>query len=326
MKIYPKFSVIIPNYNNSATLERAINSVLNQSYPAHEIIVVDDGSTDASKEIIHTYGDRVRPIFQKNNGVSVARNNGASIATGDWLAFLDADDEYMQDRLLVHAEWIAEEPEIDFLLADQEARTPGGQLINLFMQSSKSGRALLQSNPNATRIKIQGTDFQDLISDGFGEIRTLSIPRSTFLRLEGFPSQHKIGENLHFFIRLYAASSTGGVIPKVVATYYIYKNSALRKDPVLTMESFYQAVSSLQSKVNTASQPIKMGFKEKRRQTRLSLAYAYLRANRRSEAIQCMLKPMLAQPGLTTIRDFLSVCRGFKSTEVPAHGILEETT
>jgi glycosyltransferase involved in cell wall biosynthesis len=326
MPFKPKFSVIIPNYNNAKTLERAINSVLNQTYPPHEIIVVDDGSTDHSREIISKFGNSVRPVFQKNQGVSAARNNGVSVATGDWLAFLDADDEYMPDRLVAHADWISEEPEIDFLLADQEARTPDGKLINFFMQSSKSGRALLDANPTATRIKIEIADFEDLISDGFGEIRTLSVPRHSFLKLGGFPRQHKIGEDLHFFIRLYAESSKGGVIPRVLATYYIYKNSTLRKSPLLTMQLFYEAVSSLKDIVRSAPGPTKKGFAEKMRQTRLSLAYAYLRENRRADAIRCMISSIFTQPGLTSIKDFLSICRGFKSIESPAHQILEETT
>ncbi|MDP2264951.1 MAG: glycosyltransferase, partial [Thiobacillus sp.] len=81
----PRFSVIIPAFNAAATLVRAIESVRAQSWPAHEIIVVDDGSTDATAEIARQYGDAVRLIQQENSGVSVARNAGAAVATGDWL-------------------------------------------------------------------------------------------------------------------------------------------------------------------------------------------------------------------------------------------------
>ena len=105
----PELSVIIPVYNNEATLARALDSVLSQSYPAHEIIVVDDGSTDGSDEVVSSYGNRIRSLYQPNGGVSAARNHGARTATGDWLAFLDADDWYYPDRLRLHAEWIAED-------------------------------------------------------------------------------------------------------------------------------------------------------------------------------------------------------------------------
>src|SRR5512135_3110971 len=72
-----RFSVIIPAFNAASTLARAIESVRAQSWPAHEIIVVDDGSTDATAEVAHQFGSAVRLIRQANSGVSVARNAGA---------------------------------------------------------------------------------------------------------------------------------------------------------------------------------------------------------------------------------------------------------
>ena len=323
---WPKFSVIIPNYNNGSTLERSIRSVLNQNYLAHEIIIIDDGSTDESKNIIKNFEGQIKVIFQENSGVSAARNAGVAIASGDWLAFLDADDEFLPDRLRLHAEWIARDPKIDFLLADQKACTSEGKLLNFFMRSSKSGRLLLQKNPNVDHIPINQPDFQDLISDGFGEIRTLSVPRDKFLKLGGFPVDHKIGEDLHFFIRLYAASSRGGVVPEVLANYYIYPNSTLRKDPVKTMQLFYQAVSSLQLIATNASHPVKMGYLEKKRQTRLSLAYAYLRANRKFDAVQIMISPLFTEPGFKSTKDFLSICRGFPAERIQTLTNIKEPT
>lgn len=94
----PNFSVIIPTYNRSATLSRAIQSVLVQTLPAWEIIVVDDGSSDDTRELAKTF-PQVRYHYQVNEGVCAARNKGAEIATGDWLIFLDSDDELELDSL-----------------------------------------------------------------------------------------------------------------------------------------------------------------------------------------------------------------------------------
>jgi glycosyltransferase involved in cell wall biosynthesis len=95
-----KFSVIIPAFNAEKTIERALASVLGQSYPAYEIIVVDDASTDNTYNLLQNYGDQIRHI-QKigNTGSSVARNTGMDAATGDYFAFLDADDTWHPDKL-----------------------------------------------------------------------------------------------------------------------------------------------------------------------------------------------------------------------------------
>jgi glycosyltransferase involved in cell wall biosynthesis len=96
------FSVVIPLYNGELTIERAINSVLKQSYPQFEIVVVDDGSTDSSSsKLLNIKDPRLRVIKQKNRGVSAARNKGIAEARNEWIAFLDADDEWLPDFLVV---------------------------------------------------------------------------------------------------------------------------------------------------------------------------------------------------------------------------------
>lgn len=92
-------SIIIPNYNHAAFLRDAIQSVLNQKFRDFEIIVVDDGSTDASREVIAQFGDQVKAIFQANKGLSAARNSGISAARGAYIGLLDADDLLEPDYL-----------------------------------------------------------------------------------------------------------------------------------------------------------------------------------------------------------------------------------
>ena len=87
-------SVIIPNYNHAAYVGDAIRSVLRQDYENFEIIVVDDGSTDNSREVIAQFGSRVRAIWQSNRGLSAARNAGLKAAGGAYVGLLDADDMY----------------------------------------------------------------------------------------------------------------------------------------------------------------------------------------------------------------------------------------
>lgn len=94
-----KVSALIPTYNRRNYVFRAIDSVLAQTVPVDEIIVVDDGSTDGTVQAIAaTYGSRVKVIQQKNMGVSVARKRAIDEAQGEWVAFLDSDDEWLPDR------------------------------------------------------------------------------------------------------------------------------------------------------------------------------------------------------------------------------------
>src|SRR5688500_3318505 len=92
-------SVIIPNHNYVHYLREAIDGVINQTYPDIEIIVVDDGSTDGSREILKSYGERIVSICQNNQGVSAARNNGVRSSRGQYVAFLDADDSWLPEKI-----------------------------------------------------------------------------------------------------------------------------------------------------------------------------------------------------------------------------------
>jgi glycosyltransferase involved in cell wall biosynthesis len=95
----PLISVIIPNYNYARFLPEAIDSVLAQTYPNVEIIVVDDGSTDNSEEVLRGYGEKLRWFRQSNKGVSAARNYGIEQSRGELLAFMDADDMWHPEKL-----------------------------------------------------------------------------------------------------------------------------------------------------------------------------------------------------------------------------------
>lgn len=111
MKETPRFSVIIPVFNRPQLVRRAIESVLKQTRPADEIIVVDDGSTDETLKVVHTFVPAVQLISQSNKGVSAARNAGIGRATGNWIALLDSDDEWLPEKLTMAEKYIQNHPE-----------------------------------------------------------------------------------------------------------------------------------------------------------------------------------------------------------------------
>jgi glycosyltransferase involved in cell wall biosynthesis len=111
-----RVTVVIPAFNEASRIGAAIESVLAQTLPAHEIIVVDDGSTDGTAEVASRPG--VRVLRQPNGGISAARNRAFREATGDWIALLDADDFWLPERLAWLARATAVRPDIDFGFSD----------------------------------------------------------------------------------------------------------------------------------------------------------------------------------------------------------------
>ncbi len=105
-------SAVIPAYNAGKYLGRTIESVLGQSRAADEIIIVDDGSTDNTADVAADYGAKVKYIHQDNAGASAARNAGIEAASCEWIAFLDADDEWLEDHLQTQAEILQRNPDL----------------------------------------------------------------------------------------------------------------------------------------------------------------------------------------------------------------------
>jgi glycosyltransferase involved in cell wall biosynthesis len=125
-------SVVIPTFNRAGLVCKAINSVLAQSHPAFEIIVVDDGSKDETRDRIKVYGDRIRYVSQENGGLSRARNTGIEAALGEWVAFLDDDDEFCPDKLAIHAESALRHPNLDVHATNTVLMSASGERTNLW--------------------------------------------------------------------------------------------------------------------------------------------------------------------------------------------------
>ena len=111
----PLVSVLIPVFNGERYVRQAIDSALGQTYPPHEIIVVDDGSTDSSRAIAESYGGKVVCIAQPNQGPSAARNRLIEASSGDWIAFLDCDDYWFPDKLEKQVAAVKQNPPADLI-------------------------------------------------------------------------------------------------------------------------------------------------------------------------------------------------------------------
>lgn len=120
-----RVSVVIPTLNRAKFIGDAIRSVQEQAVPVAEILVVDGGSTDSTREVVEKFGSPVRWMPQEGKGVAAARNTGMRRATGDWIALLDSDDLWSGDKLRVQLDFLARNPEIDFLFSDMAVVAAG---------------------------------------------------------------------------------------------------------------------------------------------------------------------------------------------------------
>jgi len=102
--VKPLVSVIMPTFDSARYIQQAVESVFQQTYPAHEVVVVDDGSTGDTRRVLGPYMERIRYVYQENQGPSAARNHGLGLARGEFVAFLDSDD-YLPPGAMT--EWLA---------------------------------------------------------------------------------------------------------------------------------------------------------------------------------------------------------------------------
>lgn len=162
----PKISIVIPTYNAEKTIASTLQSVINQTFSDVEIIIINDGSTDNTLQTIETCQDpRIRVLSYNNAGVAMARNRGISHATGEYIAFIDADDRWTTDKLELQLQALQEHPEagvayswtIDFIDGEEDRQLPGKPVYfsgNVYPQLLISNFLLHGSNPLVSRQAI----------------------------------------------------------------------------------------------------------------------------------------------------------------------------
>lgn len=221
-------SVIIPTYNYGRFIRDAIESALAQTYPALEILVIDDGSTDDTESIVANFGDRVRYVKQANAGVCSARNRGAAESSGQYVAFMDSDDMWLATKLEKQMAVFTRDPEI--------------KLMHCGMREfdSETGKTL--------RILIDGKD--GWVADGLllwegpviiGPGGTIVVDRRIFDDVGGFDPTLKVGEDWDFCYRV-ARTYKVGFVAEPLVEYRSHSAAAHRNvaDMEKGMGRFYE--------------------------------------------------------------------------------------
>ncbi|HOK65955.1 MAG TPA: glycosyltransferase family A protein [Anaerohalosphaeraceae bacterium] len=207
-------SVIIPAYNNERYLGRAIDSVLAQSRPADEIIVVDDGSTDRTAEVAQTYGEKIRCIRQDNRGPGAARNTGIRAASGEWIAFLDADDEWLPDKLAVQTDLLRRHPQLQWTC---------GNYIECLCESGRQAPALPEQRILAVLNggQISPDYLKTYAKDLTGHTDTMLIRRNLLEKAGLFRPEQKRFNDLDLWLRIAYLEPPIGYIAQPLAVHHL---------------------------------------------------------------------------------------------------------
>ena len=205
------FSVVIPLYNKVEHIKRSIDSVLEQSYSDFEIVVVNDGSTDGSGELVKKYNDkRIKLIEQDNAGVSIARNTGISNSNGLYIAFLDADDFWYPDFLDTIKNLIEKYPKAGAYATAYKVKEKDGKYYNLNFSPLP---------PYPWEGIIQ--NYFSCLASGNHSVRTsaICIKRKIFDEIGFFDPCFKIGEDTDMWIRAFLKNKIA-FSTKIQAIYY----------------------------------------------------------------------------------------------------------
>ena len=160
-------SVVIPSYNRKDFLKRSIDSAINQTKKPFEIIVVDDGSTDGTETMIKSDYDFVKFIKQKNKGVSAARNIGIKVSIGEWICFLDSDDEWKKDKLEKQINAMKSNPGYKFFHSN-EIWIKNGIRINQKKKHKKYGGDIFDKCLDMCRISPSSVMIDKTVFDEVG--------------------------------------------------------------------------------------------------------------------------------------------------------------
>lgn len=205
----PKVTVVIPAYNAEAYIAAAITSVLEQTYPNIELIVVNDGSSDGTEHIVKSFGENVRYIVHENKGLPAARNTGIAHSSGEYISFLDADDMYLAEKIEQQVRFLQQHPEYTVAYC------------HMYHFYDNAPTTLYRH----TAVCPSGNVLDTLLDRFFGQADTLCIPRHVFDTVGVFNEAYRFGEDWELNIRIAKAGYTFGFINIPLIKMRITKNS-----------------------------------------------------------------------------------------------------
>ncbi len=212
--ISPLVSVVLPTYNCAEFLPDSIGSVLSQTYRTYEVIVVDDGSTDVTKEALRPFLDKIRYVdLGQNKGLPAARNTGIQLSRGEYIAFLDADDHWLPEKLKKNVECFQAHPEV-------------GMVYSRHINVDESGRPLGES---AKRRLHSGNVFTRLFSDQNFILTSSVMVRKNVFETAGLFDERLVNcQDWDMFLRIAFSYKVAGIYEPLVQ--YRHNSRSLSKN------------------------------------------------------------------------------------------------
>ncbi|MBN1870656.1 MAG: glycosyltransferase family 2 protein, partial [Candidatus Omnitrophica bacterium] len=284
-------SVIIAAYNNASYLKEAINSVLNQTYKDFEVIVVDDGSTDNTRALVESmqsvHPGMIQYIYQQNQGPAPARNAGIRAAQGKYIAFLDADDIWLPDKLARQMECFQRDPETGFVYCD-----------NIFVDENNSA---IDNYVRKIRL-VEGDILLELFKDFFIITSGVILKKECVEKIGLFNEKLLVGEDYEYFLRL-AGRYKAGVVKEKLFRRRVHANSLSRQDYLLDAKNEL-LILSLYSRDNLSyySQH-KKSIKNRLAEINFSLAYRLLENGRNILAFYYLFVSLTYKISLGTVKN-----------------------
>jgi glycosyltransferase involved in cell wall biosynthesis len=218
-------SIIIPLYNAEKYISETIQSVLNQAYKDWELIIIDDGSSDSSSNIVSYFLDdkRISLHHQKNSGVSVARNNGFSIARGGFITFLDADDVWLEDNLHDKINYLRSN-EFDVVYSKYNVIDEKSELILVNLKKN--------TYPTLDDILLSKGNYSTAPSG-------IVIKAEVLKKIGGFDTNLSNNADQDLWIRILANNYKIVLIEKILWNYRIHANNMSNNVALLEKDSIY---------------------------------------------------------------------------------------
>jgi glycosyltransferase involved in cell wall biosynthesis len=225
----PNISVIIPVFNGAQHIQSAIESVLSQTFQDFELIVVDDGSTDDTDNILGNYGNRIKSIKQSNQGVANARNAGLKLATGKYIALLDSDDMWVPEKLEKSLEFL-EKGNFDWICTSRNKITEKGEKSERKIEP-ESGIYDSTGKMNNLEIGLFNLNYILAITS------SVLIKKSCFDIAGLFDGSLRICEDMDLWLRFKEAGLTGGYLDEPLTIKRSHALSLSKNKPFFSLES-----------------------------------------------------------------------------------------